>query len=50
MAIHAYGWLAAIAVGVALLAVSEVVWRLVTGEWGNLWPSRLVLARRQRAG
>jgi hypothetical protein len=45
---NAYGWLAGIATGVGLVATSEVSWRMLTGEWRNLWPSRMVLAYRRR--
>lgn len=51
--LHYYGWFAAIATGVVLVAVSEIAWRLISGEWGNLWPSKAILAyrrRRRRAG
>jgi hypothetical protein len=44
----AYGLLVGLITGVVLIAVSEVGWRLITGEWGNLWPSRLVMAYRRR--
>lgn len=40
---HAYGLLAGVAAGAALLATSEVVWRLLTGEWGNLWPTSTII-------
>jgi hypothetical protein len=48
MVLHTYGLLAGIATGMGLIAASEVCWRLTTGEWGNLWPSRLI--RRRRTG
>jgi hypothetical protein len=49
--IHSYGWLAGIGVGIVLVAVSEIVYRLFFGEWGNLWPTRAIiaLAARRRA-
>jgi hypothetical protein len=44
----AYGLPAGIATGTVLVAASEVGWRILTGEWGNLWPSRMVMAHRRR--
>jgi len=46
--LHYYGWLAAIATGVVLMAASELSWRPISGEWGNLWPSKAILACRRR--
>ena len=46
--LHYYGWLAAIATGVVLVAASEIAWRLIAGEWGNLWPAKAILAYRRR--
>ena len=46
--LHYDGWLAAIATGVVLMAASELSWRLISGKWGNLWPSKAILACRRR--
>ncbi|REH44849.1 hypothetical protein BCF44_108330 [Kutzneria buriramensis] len=43
-AIRWYGSLAGLGTGVVLLLASESCWRLISGEWGNLWPTRMVIA------
>jgi hypothetical protein len=43
-----YGWLAGIGVGIVLVAASEIGYRLFFGEWGNLWPTKAIIALAER--